>query len=127
MDDLRWSVGFRYIGHVFYFISSDAMYGLILFFHMRFSRSPLPVRTPLHLIRFPPLAALVCYIRPMSSLCLTFLYEQHWIRFKLFRSSFMEKKCTDAPEFKSLNKKSLSNPLLATSDVMWAGRMPTTF
>ena len=30
-------------------------------------------------IRFPPLAALVCYIRPMSSLRLTFLYEHHWV------------------------------------------------
>ena len=37
-------------------------------------------------IRFPPLAALVCYIRPMSSLRLTFLYEQHWIRRARFHS-----------------------------------------
>ena len=38
-------------------------------------------------IRFPPLAALVCcYIRPMSSLRLTFLYENHWIRRARFYS-----------------------------------------
>ena len=66
------------------YVWSDSFLSLV---HLKISSAGQNAASSYLSIRFPPLAALVCcYIRPMSSLRLTFLYENHWIRRARFYS-----------------------------------------